>query len=192
MPRYTPDSILDLVLDEYMKADEQAVCSAQPATYFESCWPNMWVAETAYVAGDTTRPPTGNGKVYECTVGGTSGVSEPPWGTTQDDTFSDGTVTWKTHDNYALINSAIPPEDMAKGDGDVDGRKLTIAQKMGVTIHTDGAVSHTALIDNTEQKLKLATISSTSLEGDNDVLSGRTTLLHELTITVRDPAAPAA
>jgi hypothetical protein len=68
---------------------------------------------------------------------------------------------------------------------------LTILQKMGVTVHTDGTVSHTALIDNVNQDLKYVTVAETSLLGDNDVLSGRTTLLHEMVITVRDPAAPA-
>lgn len=194
MSRYTPDEILDLVLDAYMLADEQAVCNAQPTTYFNACWPDIWVAETAYAEGDIARPPTDNGFVYECTAaaGGVSGATEPPWGVVQDATFSDGTVTWKTHENYALINGAIDPEDKSKSDGSPDGRQLTIAQKMGVTIHTDGTVSHTALIDNVNGKLKYVTVSSTSLEGDNTVVSGRTTLLHEMTITVRDPAAPAA
>ena len=191
MSRYTPDENLDLIIDSYMEADEQATCSDQPLTYFNACWPDMWVAETAYAEGDVTRPPTGNSFVYECVTGGTSGASEPPWGTTQDDEFSDGTVTWKTHDNYALINAPIDPADKSKEDGSPDGRALVIAQRMGVTIHTDGTVSHTALIDNVNQKLKLVTVASTSLEGDNNVISGRTTLLHELTVTVRDPAAPA-
>lgn len=192
MTRYTPDAILDLIVDEYMLADERAVCSSQPLTYFNACWPDMWVAETVYAEGDLSRPPTGNGKVYECVTGGTSGASEPPWGTTQDDEFSDGTVTWKTHDNFALINGAIEPGDKSKGDGSPDGRALTIAQKMGVTIHTDGTVSHTALIDNVNQDLKYVTVASTSLEGDNSVISGRTTLLHEMVVTVRDPSAPVA
>lgn len=191
MSRFTPDAILDLVIDEYMLADEQAVCNAQPTTYFNACWPNMWVADTAYSIGDVTRPPTDNGFVYECTAGGTSGSTEPPWATTQDATFSDNSITWKTHENFALINSAIDPADKTKGDGTPDGRALTVAQKMGVTIHTDGTVSHTALIDNVNQKLKYATVSSTSLAGDNSVVSGRTTLLHEMIITVRDPSAPA-
>lgn len=191
MGRYTPDVILDLIIDEYMLADERAICNDQPLTYYNACWPDMWVAETVYEVGDTTRPPTDNGFVYECTVDGTSGASEPPWGTTQDDEFSDGTVTWKTHENFALINGVIESEDKSKGDGSPDGRALTIVQKMGVTIHTDGTVSHTALIDNLNQDLKFVTVANTSLEGDNTVVSGRTTLLHEMVVTVRDPSAPA-
>lgn len=190
MGSYTPDEILDLIVDQYMLADEEAVCSSQPTTYLNACWPDMWVAETAYAEGSLVRPPTDNGFVYECPIGGggISGASEPPWGSAQDDEFTDGTVTWKTHENYALINASLDPGDKVKGDGPEDGRAITVAQKMGVTIHTDGAVAHTALIDTVNKKLKFVTTAATSLEGDNNVISGRTTLLHEMTIVVRDPA----
>jgi hypothetical protein len=193
MGSYTPDEILDLIVDQYMLADEEAVCSSQPTTYFNACWPDLWVAETPYAEGALVRPPTDNGYVYEVPAGGggTSGVSEPPWGTVQDAEFADGTVTWKTHENYALINAALDVGDKVKADGDTDGRKITVAQKMGITIHTDGTVGHTALIDNVNKKLKFVATAATSLEGDNNVVSGRTTLLHEMTIVVRDPAVVA-
>jgi hypothetical protein len=192
MDRYTPDEILDLVIDEYMLADEEVVCNAKAITYFNACWPSMWVAETAYITGDIVRPPTGNSFVYECTAGGTSGATEPPWSTIQDETFTDGTATFKAHENYALVNAELTEDDKIKGDGETDGRMLTIGQVMGAMIHTSGTVSHTALIDNAHKKLKFVTPASTSLEENNDVVSGRTTLLHELKIVIRDPAAPAA
>ncbi len=189
MSRYTPDAILDLMLDEFMLADEQAVCSSQPLTYFNACWPSMWVAGAVYDAEDLVRPPTDNGFIYECTVGGTAGGTEPAWGTVQDATFSSGGATFKAHANFTLINSEIEVGDKVKGDGPVDGRALTIAQKMGALVHTDGTVSHTALIDNSNRLLKFVTVSETSLDGDNNVTSGRTTLLHEVKIIVRDPSA---
>jgi len=188
MSAYTPDEILDLVIDQYMLADEESVCNAQPTTYFNACWPEMWSADTVFSLGETTRPPTDNGFIYECTIAGTGGAIEPVWATVQDATFSDGAATWKAHENYALINATLNEEDKVKGDGPIDGRAITIAQKMGVLVHTDGVVSHTALIDNANKKLKVVTTSSTSLDGDNSVLSGRTTLLHELVLVVRDPA----
>jgi|GEM_PF-6256373 len=54
-----------------------------------------WQASTAYNQGDLVEPTTPNGYVYQCTVAGTSGSSEPTWPTTIDDTVVDGTVTWK-------------------------------------------------------------------------------------------------
>lgn len=187
MSRFTPIEILDLVIDSYMLADEEAVCSQQPTTYFHACWPSMWNAETSYNAGDTTRPPTNNGFVYECVTAGTSGATEPPWSEVQDGTFIDGTAEWKAHENYALINQPLEETDKTKEDTATGGRKIIIRQKMGVTIHTDGTVSHTALIDNVNKKLKYVTVSQTSLAGDNNVLSGRTTLFHEFEIVINQP-----
>jgi len=188
MSRFTPIEELDLIANSYMLADEEAVCSQQPTTFFHACWPSMWNAETAYEIGDLTRAPTQNGFVYECIAGGTSGTSEPPWATAQDATFLDNTVEWKAHENYALINQPLEETDKTLTDNASGGRKIVIAQKMGVTIHTDGTVSHTALIDNVNQKLKYVTVSSTSIEGDNLVISGRTTLFHEFEIHINQPS----
>ena len=182
MSKWVPTDYLDLILDEIALADEEAVCFSQPATYFQACWPSMWVAETAYVAGDVVRPPTQNGFVYECTVGGTSGSSEPAWGTTQDGTFSDGTVTWKTHANYALINSALASGDKSIADHLDGGRALTIAEKESVLIHTSGTVTHTALITNSTQTLHLVDTATTIEETTDDVVAGRTCILHTMTI----------
>lgn len=190
MTRYTPDAQLDLILDSYAEADEEAVCSQQPITYFQACWPNIWVADTAVSVGDMCRAPTQNGYVYECTVEGQTGTGEPPWSTTQDATFQDNQVTWKAHENFALINAILLPADFTKADGDIDGRKLTLAQKMGITVHTGGIVTHTALISNANKELKFVTAASTTLQGDDTVISGRSTLLHEMVITMRDPSAP--
>ncbi len=54
-----------------------------------------WVAGTAYVAGDIVVPPTPNGFIYVCTVGGTSGTSAPTFPTTLGATVVDNTVTWE-------------------------------------------------------------------------------------------------
>lgn len=189
MPRFTPDEILDLMLNEFMLANEEVVCSLQPTTFFHACWPALWVASTPYLVGALVRPPTGNGFIYECTIAGTSAAVEPAWGVAQDATFVSGTATFKTHANYSLVNQALIPADMSKGNGAVDGRTLTIVQKMGALVHTSGTVGHTALIDTVNNKLKYVTVSVTSTAPANDIVSGRTTLLHELKINVRDPSA---
>lgn len=49
---------------------------------------------TAYGVGQQVVPNTLNGFIYEVTVAGTSGSSEPAYSTTLNATFADGTVTW--------------------------------------------------------------------------------------------------
>ncbi len=187
MAKWVPDSYLELILDEISKSDEQAICNAQPTTFFNAVWPDLWTSSTAYALGDVVHPPTINGFVYECVTAGTSGATEPGWGTTQDAVFADGTVTWKTHENYTLANTPMVPADFTISDGDVDGRKLTVGQKMGVVTHDAGTVTHTALIELASQSLHFVTTAQTTLGGDNDVDEGRSTIFFEYDVTVRDP-----
>lgn len=187
MAKWIPDSYLDLVLDKIAASDEEVICNAQPVTYFNAVWPDLWVQGTTYVAGDIVYPPTQNGFVYECTVGGAAGAIEPGWGTAQDQTFSDGAVTWKTHENYALANAPLTPSEFTKANGTIDGRKLTVGQVMGTVTHTAGTVTHTALIQNSTEELHCVTTAQTTLGGDNDVEAGRSTLLFEFDIVLRDP-----
>ena len=53
-----------------------------------------WAANTAYNKGVFRRATTYNNHIYECTTAGTSGATEPTWGTTDGGTTSDGSVTW--------------------------------------------------------------------------------------------------
>ncbi len=62
--------------------------------------PADWAASTAYVVGDTIKPTTPNDHIYKCTTAGTSGGSEPTWGTTIGGTTSDNTVTWTLNYDY--------------------------------------------------------------------------------------------
>jgi hypothetical protein len=185
--KWIPDSYLDYILNEVTKADEEVICSAAPTTYFQAIWPDLWIQSTAKNVGDCVYPPTQNGFIYECTVAGTTGSVEPSWGTTDGGTFTDGTVTWKTHTNVALVNSPLSPADKVISDGDTDGRKLTISEKVGVTTHTDGTVTHMALIEHATKTLHLVTEAQTIVGGSNDIEAGRRTVLYEFSITVRDP-----
>jgi len=178
----------DLRLLEISKSDGESICLAQPTSYFNACHPSTWVQSTTYVAGDLVRPPTINGFIYECTVGGTSGASEPGWGVTQDATFIDGAVTWKTHINYTLAYSVLDAGDKVIADSDSPlGRKLTIAQKMGVVTHRGGTVTHTALIENTAKKLHLVTTSETTLSTHDEVEAGRTTIFFGFSVIEKRP-----
>lgn len=68
-------------------------------------WPRMmiWQAARVYAIGDVVRPVTANGKVYMAVVAGTSGGSEPNWGTTEEGTTSGGsTLLWACYDDSQL------------------------------------------------------------------------------------------
>lgn len=53
-----------------------------------------WQASTSYNVGDRVKPTTFNGFTYVCVEAGTSGSSEPTWGTTLWGLTTDGTVKW--------------------------------------------------------------------------------------------------
>jgi flagellar hook protein FlgE len=55
--------------------------------------PPTWAASTAYTLGQTVAPVTANGHIYQCTVAGTSGATQPTW-PTNGGTVTDGGVTW--------------------------------------------------------------------------------------------------
>jgi len=54
-----------------------------------------WMSGMSCGIGQIIRPSVLNGKLYECTVAGASGSSEPTWPTTIDQTVGDGSATWK-------------------------------------------------------------------------------------------------
>ncbi len=154
MAVWTNDNVMDAALDYIAGADEECVCSAQPTTYYEAKDPATWVAGTAYALGDAVRPTTRNGYAYECTVAGTSdAATEPTWPTVPGTTVVDGTVTWTCRANYALANVAVTAADFTKADGDTSGRKVTVAEKTGITVHTSGDATHVALVDDAAKEL---------------------------------------
>lgn len=184
MSKMIPDSTLDLALEQIEKADAESVCSAQPTTYFQACRPDMWVADTVYVAGDVVRPPTDNDFVYECTVGGQSGSGEPAWAAVQDDTFSDGAATWKAHANVSLATCNLDAGDKVISDKVGGGRTLTVAEKTGIVSHRAGTITHTALINSTDKAVEFVTTATTTAPADDDIIAGRTTIFHELLVSL--------
>jgi len=190
MAKWLSPSTTDLRLTEIAKADGESICNAQPTTYFNACHPSIRIANSAYSAGQLVRPPVVNGFIYECTVGGTSAVTDPGWGTAQDQTFSDGTVTWKTHENYTLAYSPLVSGDKVIADTvnpEPVGRKLTIGQKVGVVTHRQGTVTHTALIEDATKKLHAVTTAETTLAIDDNVESGRTTIFFAFALIEKIP-----
>jgi len=57
---------------------------------------SAWASSTAYSVGNIVRASTlqASGLVFRCTTAGTSGGSEPTWGTDIGSTVTDGTVVW--------------------------------------------------------------------------------------------------
>lgn len=55
---------------------------------------DAWEASTAYALDDMRSPTVANGYRYAVTTAGTSGATEPAWGTTVDGATSDGSVVW--------------------------------------------------------------------------------------------------
>jgi hypothetical protein len=54
-----------------------------------------WEAETEYAYGAKVLPTTRDGKVRRAIQGGTSGETEPVWGTAEYSQTADGTVIWE-------------------------------------------------------------------------------------------------
>lgn len=90
-------------------ANGQALASKTLALTVANSWSTAWAASTAYTAGQIVRPTTGNGFVYRCVVGGTSGGSEPTWPTTPFQTVADGGVTWACVGRAVLQFDAADP-----------------------------------------------------------------------------------
>lgn len=83
--------------------------------FFESLrlYPPTWASTTAYSAGDLVKAVTYASHSYLCTVAGTSASVEPTWSTSNGNTLSDSTVTWKVFDSktYQVVapqGSSVP------------------------------------------------------------------------------------
>lgn len=69
-----------------------------------------WAATHAYVVDDLVVPSTPNGFAYRCTTAGTSGGTEPTWGTTLGGTTNDGTAVFTAIPHYL----SVPAGDTAR------------------------------------------------------------------------------
>ena len=70
---------------------------------------------------------------------------------------------------FALADVAMTPNtDFTKADGDVSGRKCTVAAKNGVNVDSSGTGNHVALCDGT-RLLYVTTCTSQALTAGNTV-----------------------
>jgi hypothetical protein len=69
----------------------------------------------------------------------------------QPTTYAEANATFK------LGSVALAPADMVLANGDVSGRKLTVAAKAGNAVAIAGTGTHVAIIDTVNLRLKLVT-----------------------------------
>lgn len=68
---------------------------------------------------------------------------------------------------FKLADVAMTPNtDYTKANGDVSGRKVTVAAKSGVTVDSSGTATHVALVDGT-RLLLVTTCTSQALTAAN-------------------------
>lgn len=89
--------------------------SGSPASVYAALLvARYWQASTAYAVGDIVVPTGYTGvtggvdRLYRCTTAGTSGASEPTWGTTDGGTTTSGTATFTEHTPSLNSNTNMP------------------------------------------------------------------------------------
>jgi hypothetical protein len=102
--------------------------------------PTDWVSVTTYAIGDFTKLATG--ELFECTVGGISGGTEPTWDLVLGNTTIDGSVTWtstSTYKRYQFVQKRItdPVDLILGGEINVDDFGLLAGDSVWVTGQTN-------------------------------------------------------
>lgn len=73
-------------------------------------------------------------------------------------TFAEATTTFKL-----AISTSVPGGDFVKADGDVSGRKTTVAEQSTVTIDSTGTATHVAITNLAGTLLKVVTTTVSQL-----------------------------
>lgn len=89
----------------------------------------------------------------------------------------------EANDSYALADVSMTASDFTIADGDTSGRKVTVAQKSGVTVDDTGTGNHVALLDASASKLLYVTTSTSQ-----SLTSGNTMTFESFDIEIRDPS----
>lgn len=171
METWIPSDWYDDILDKIAVATQQSVCSQKPADFYEAYWPNaIWTKNTTYTTGTLITAPTATNFLYECITAGTSGGTEPGFAQNKGSTFTDGTVTWKTHNNYSIVSTPMESTDFIKESLE-NGKQLRVVEKVGILIYKSGPIGYTALLDVANKKLlhvtKATSVLGTPLEKGN-------------------------
>jgi hypothetical protein len=100
---------------------------------------------------------------------------------TQPTTYTEGNATHALAD--VTVTAGAGNGDFTIGNGDTNGRKLTLVQQTGVTVDTTGTAQHIALLDVAGTEL-LAVTTCTS----QSVTSGNTATINAFDIELSDAA----
>src|SRR5690606_35643657 len=98
----------------------------------------------------------------------------------QPTTFTEANAT------FALADVTVDGSDFSQANGDVSGRKTTVAAQSGVPVDVTGEADHVALLDVANSKLLYVTVIDTP----QMLTSGNDVDIAAFDIEVRDPAAP--
>jgi hypothetical protein len=93
------------------------------------------------------------------------------------------TTFTEANSTYALADVSMTSGDYTIADGDTSGRKVTVAQKSGVTVDSTGTGNHVALLDTNNSKLLYVTTSTSQ-----SLTSGNTMTFEAWDIELRDPS----
>lgn len=114
-------------------ADKEYVAASNPGTdqmtVSVSYATATWAPSTAYAVGNYVRPLTPNAKKYRCSVAGTTGTTEPTWGTTNGGTTVSGTATFVCEPIHqpAEIKLALTQSGL---DGATGGASINIGTQL--------------------------------------------------------------
>lgn len=150
MPRRNAALVLDQAL-LYVRNNctQETACAAEATTAYEGVDPAVWAPTTPYSLGAAVRPVARNNFVYEATVGGTSGGTQPTFPTTPGATVVDGGVTWTCRTNHVVAVATMAPSDFTVAAGLSGGntpRRLIVAARTGTPIVRNGTADHVALV----------------------------------------------
>ena len=81
--------------------------------------------------------------------------------------------------NYKLATTTLAGGDFTKANGDVSGRKTTVAQKTGVSITASGTATHVAIDDGTDYVVTTCTSQA--------LTSGGTVTIPAWKLEIADP-----
>ena len=192
MTFYTNDYVLDAALDKIAEADQAVICSGVPADFYGAVRPDIWAASQAYIVGDVVRPTVEGDFVYKATTitgGGLSGAVEPTWPAAAGQTVVDNEVTWEAVATNGHAASALSAPDYTKADGDIDGRKVTVAEKTGLAIYRTAPdiakADHIAFVDRVNRRL----LWVTEIEPDQGLSAGGTVNMPSVYYGGRDAVA---
>jgi len=98
---------MDIYDEAHAKDDAKSVAAM---TEMEGPSSTTWAGTTAYSLGAYVKPSSPNNNLYECTTAGTSGSSEPTWGTVPGGTTTDGSVVWTCRPYQGRYYATFTPD----------------------------------------------------------------------------------